>query len=78
MLATECVLGQCIKSTMELVGSLRSGRISTTEMGGLTINFIRKTVTIYGSTALVDPGLFFSYLIHTQSAGLLQRWISPS
>jgi hypothetical protein len=33
---------------------------------------------IYGSTALVDLGRFFSFLIYTQSIGLLGRGISPS
>jgi hypothetical protein len=32
---------------------------------------------IYGSTALVDLGPFFSFLIYTQSVGLLGRGISP-
>jgi hypothetical protein len=60
---------------MELVGTLRCDRIhiSTTDMGGLTVNFIRKAVTIYGSTALVDLGRFLSFLIHTQSVELLGR-----
>jgi hypothetical protein len=33
---------------------------------------------IYGSTALVDLGRFFSFFIYTQSVGLLGRGISPS
>jgi hypothetical protein len=33
---------------------------------------------IYGSTALVDLGRFVSFLIHTQSVGLLGWGISPS
>jgi hypothetical protein len=33
---------------------------------------------IYGSTDLVDFGRFFSFLIYTQSVGLLERGISPS
>jgi hypothetical protein len=33
---------------------------------------------IYGSTALVDLGRFFSFLIYTQLIGLLGRGISPS
>jgi hypothetical protein len=35
-------------------------------------------VSAYGSTALVDLGRFFSFLIYTQSVGLLGRGISPS
>jgi hypothetical protein len=35
-------------------------------------------LSIYGSTALVDLGSFFSFLIYTQSVGLLGRGISPS
>jgi hypothetical protein len=35
-------------------------------------------LSIYGSTALVDLGRFFSFLIYTQSVGLLGRGISPS
>jgi hypothetical protein len=35
-------------------------------------------LSIYGSTALVDLGRFFSFLICTQSVGLLGRGISPS
>jgi hypothetical protein len=35
-------------------------------------------LSIYGSTALVDLGRFFSFLIYTPSAWLLGRWISPS
>jgi hypothetical protein len=34
--------------------------------------------SIYGSTALVDLGRFFSFLIYTQSVGLLRRGISSS
>jgi hypothetical protein len=33
--------------------------------------------SIYGSTALVDLGRFFSFLIHTQSVGLVGRGINP-
>jgi hypothetical protein len=33
---------------------------------------------MYGSTALVDLGRFFSFLIYTQSVGLLGRGISTS
>jgi hypothetical protein len=35
-------------------------------------------ISIYGSTALVDLGRFFSFLIHTQSVGLFGGGISPS
>jgi hypothetical protein len=35
-------------------------------------------VPTYGSTALVGLGLFFSFLIYTQSVGLLGWGISPS
>jgi hypothetical protein len=35
-------------------------------------------LSVYGSTALVEFGRFFSFLIYTQSAGLLGRGISPS
>jgi hypothetical protein len=35
-------------------------------------------LSIYGSTALVDLGRFFSFLICTQSIGLLGWRISPS
>jgi hypothetical protein len=35
-------------------------------------------LSIYGSTAHVDFGCFFSFLIYTQSVGLLGRGISPS
>jgi hypothetical protein len=35
-------------------------------------------LSIYVSTALVDFGRFFSFLIHTQSVGLLRRGINPS
>jgi hypothetical protein len=35
-------------------------------------------VPIYVSTALVNLGRFFSFLIHTHSVGLLGRGISPS
>jgi hypothetical protein len=34
--------------------------------------------SIHGSTALVDLGRFFSFLIYTQSVGLLGQGISPS
>jgi hypothetical protein len=33
---------------------------------------------LYGSTALLGLGCFFSFLIYTQSVGLLGRRISPS
>jgi hypothetical protein len=79
-LAAVCVSGQCVKRNMELVGSLRSDRIqiSTTEMGALTVNFIRKAVTVCGSTALVDLGRFFSFLILTESVWIHGLGISPS
>jgi hypothetical protein len=35
-------------------------------------------VSIYGSSALVDLGRYFSFLIHTKSVGLLGRGISSS
>jgi hypothetical protein len=35
-------------------------------------------ISTYGSTALVDFGCFFSFLIYTQSVGLLGRGVSPS
>jgi hypothetical protein len=35
-------------------------------------------LSIYDSTALVDLGRFFSFLIHTRSVGLFGRGISPS
>jgi hypothetical protein len=35
-------------------------------------------LSIYGSTALVDRGRFFSFLIYTPSVGHLVRGISPS
>jgi hypothetical protein len=34
--------------------------------------------SIYGSTALMGLGTFFSFLIYTQSVALLGRGISPS
>jgi hypothetical protein len=50
-----------------------------------TLNFhqtnlrcIPEDLSIYGSTALVDPGRFFSSFIHTQTVELLGRGISPS
>jgi hypothetical protein len=36
------------------------------------------SINIYGSTALVDVGHFFSFLIYTQSVGHLEREISQS
>jgi hypothetical protein len=39
---------------------------------------LNRTASIYGSTALVDLGRFFSFLIYTQSVGLLGLGISPS
>jgi hypothetical protein len=35
-------------------------------------------LSIYGSTALVDLGCYFSFLIYSQLVGLLGRGISPS
>jgi hypothetical protein len=35
-------------------------------------------LSIYGSTALVELGRFFGFLIYTESVGLLGRGISPS
>jgi hypothetical protein len=35
-------------------------------------------LSIYGSTALVDVGCYFSFLMYTQSVGFLGRGISPS
>jgi hypothetical protein len=34
--------------------------------------------SIYGSTALVDLGLFYSFFTYAQLVGLLKRGISPS
>jgi hypothetical protein len=43
-------------------------------MRGSVGNFPRNdTHPIYGSTALVDLGRFFNFLIYTQSVGLLGR-----
>jgi hypothetical protein len=36
------------------------------------------SIYIYGSTALVEFGSFFSFLIYSQSVGLLAQAISPS
>jgi hypothetical protein len=36
------------------------------------------STSTYGSTVLVDLGRFFSFLIYTQSVGLLGRGIGPS
>jgi hypothetical protein len=36
------------------------------------------SLSLCGSTALMDLGHFFSFLIYTQSVGLLGRGISPS
>jgi hypothetical protein len=36
------------------------------------------SLNYFGSTAFVDLGRFFSFLIYTQSVGLLRREISPS
>jgi hypothetical protein len=38
----------------------------------------RALLSVYGSTALVDLGRFFSFLIYTQSVRLLWRGISSS
>jgi hypothetical protein len=35
-------------------------------------------LSLYGCTALVDLACFFSFLIYSQSAGLLGRGMSPS
>jgi hypothetical protein len=42
----------------------------------IIISIIRISISIYGSTALVDLSRLFSFLINTQSVGLLV--ISPS
>jgi hypothetical protein len=42
------------------------------------VTILKFAMTIYVSTALVDLGRFFSFLIYTQSVGLLGRGISPS
>jgi hypothetical protein len=39
---------------------------------------LQKTAIVYGSTALVDLGRFFTFLIYAESLGLLGRGISPS
>jgi hypothetical protein len=41
-------------------------------------NCLSVSPSMYGSTALVDLGRFFSFLIYTQSVGLLGRGISQS
>jgi hypothetical protein len=38
--------------------------------------YLPTCLSIYGSTALVDLGRFFSFLIYAQSVGLLGRWTS--
>jgi hypothetical protein len=40
--------------------------------------YLSVCLSIYGSTVLVGLGRFFSFLMHTQSVGLLGRGISPS
>jgi hypothetical protein len=52
-------------------------------LGGKYMNLIQrrknnKYLSIYGSTALMDLGRFFSFLILSQSVGLLGRGISLS
>jgi hypothetical protein len=42
-----------------------------------TLYFHALDIYIYGSTALVDLGRFFSFLIYTQLVGLLGQRISP-
>jgi hypothetical protein len=44
----------------------------------LFISAVLSYLSLYGSTALVDLGRFFSFLIYTQFVGLLGRGISPS
>jgi hypothetical protein len=44
----------------------------------LNYTCIAVALSSYGPTALVGLGRFFSFLIHTQSVGLLGRGISPS
>jgi hypothetical protein len=39
---------------------------------------LKTYLSLYDSTALVDLGRFFSFLIYAQSAGLLGRGISQS
>jgi hypothetical protein len=54
--------------TFALMCNLKRGVITT----------FAYNLSIYGSTALVGLGPFFSFLIYTQSVGLLGRRISPS
>jgi hypothetical protein len=44
----------------------------------LLLDDIETYLSICGSTALVDLGRFFNFLIYTHSVGLLGRGISPS
>jgi hypothetical protein len=41
-------------------------------------SYSTELLSICGSTALMDLGRFFSFLIYIQSVGLLGRGISPS
>jgi hypothetical protein len=43
----------------------------------ISSHLIYSCPSIYGSTAFVDLGRFFSFLIYTQSVGLLGQGISP-
>jgi hypothetical protein len=45
--------------------------------GGTEENYDTFYLSIYGSTALVDLGRFFSLLIYTQTAEILGWGISP-
>jgi hypothetical protein len=52
--------------------------ISTSSVTQLLVSSYWIYLSIYGSTVLVDFGLIFSFLIYTQSVGLLGRAISLS
>jgi hypothetical protein len=41
-------------------------------------SLVNAQLSIYGSTALVNLGRFFSFSIHTQSVDILERGMSPS
>jgi hypothetical protein len=57
----------------------RGGKLAINHLSyGTAYNLTILSIYLYNSTAFVELGRFFSFLISSQSAGFIERGISPS
>jgi hypothetical protein len=69
-------VGQMNGTTITIIITTTTSTIGVTAIKTITTMttiYLSIYLSIYGSTALVDFGRFFSFLIYTQSVGLLGR-----